>query len=85
MIIPHEQLSDDALRGLMEEFITREGTDYGWETSLERKVEQVKAQIQRGDVVIVFDPATESVSLLTRQQAREAEQSIEKAGDQPDD
>lgn len=85
MIIPHEQLSDDALRGLMEEFITREGTDYGWETSLERKVEQVKAQIQRGDVVIVFDPATESVSLLTRQQAREAEQNIEKAGDQPDD
>ncbi|WP_341936524.1 YheU family protein [Marinimicrobium sp. C2-29] len=85
MIIPHEQLSDDALRGLMEEFITREGTDYGWETSLERKVEQVKAQIQRGDVVIVFDPATESVSLLTRQQAREAEQNIEKAGEQPDD
>lgn len=85
MIIPHEQLSDDALRGLMEEFITREGTDYGWETSLERKVEQVKAQIQRGDVAIVFDPATESVSLLTRQQAREAEQNIEKAGEQPDD
>lgn len=85
MIIPHEQLSDDALRGLMEEFITREGTDYGWETSLERKVEQVKAQIQRGDVAIVFDPATESVSLLTRQQAREAEQNIEKAREQPDD
>jgi len=76
MIIPHEQLSEDALRGLMEEFITREGTDYGWETALERKVEQVKAQIERGDVVIVFDPATETVSLLTRQQAREAEQSM---------
>lgn len=75
MIIPHEQLSADALRGLMEEFITREGTDYGWETSLERKVEQVKAQIERGDVVIVFDPATETVSLLTRRQAQEAEQS----------
>jgi len=76
MIIPHEQLSADALRGLMEEFITREGTDYGWETSLERKVEQVKAQIERGDVVIVFDLATETVSLLTRQQAREAEQNM---------
>ncbi len=72
MIIPHEQLSDSALRGLMEEFITREGTDYGWEeTSLERKVEQVRAQIERGDVVIVFDPATESVSLLTKHEARE--------------
>lgn len=76
MIIPHDQLSPDALRGLMEEFITREGTDYGWETSLERKVEQVAAQIDRGDVLIVFDPATETVSLLTRQQAREVEAAL---------
>ena len=29
MIIPAEQLSRDALQGLMESFITREGTDYG--------------------------------------------------------
>jgi hypothetical protein len=72
MIIPHNQLSDDALRGLMEEFITREGTDYGWEeTSLEQMVAQVRAQIERGDVVIVFDPATESVSLLTERAARD--------------
>lgn len=72
MIIPHEQLSDSALRGLMEEFITREGTDYGWEeTSLERKVEQVRRQIERGEVVIVFDPATESVTLLTQRAARD--------------
>lgn len=85
MIIPHEQLSADALRGLMEEFITREGTDYGWETSLERKVEQVKAQIQRGEVVIVFDPATETVSLLTRQQAQEAERETERNTGQGDD
>lgn len=85
MIIPHEQLSADALRGLMEEFITREGTDYGWETSLERKVEQVRAQIERGDVVIVFDPATETVSLLSRQQAREAERDAAQNMEQGDD
>ncbi|MDQ2075237.1 YheU family protein [Marinimicrobium sp. ABcell2] len=72
MIIPHQQLSPDALRGLMEEFITREGTDYGHsEVSLDAKVEQVQRQLERGDVVIVFDLATESVSLLTR---RDAEQ-----------
>lgn len=72
MIIPHQQLSPDALRGLMEEFITREGTDYGHEeVSLERKVAQVERQIERGEVVIVFDSATESVSLLTRQDAQQ--------------
>jgi uncharacterized protein YheU (UPF0270 family) len=70
MIIPHEQLSADALRGLIEEFITRDGTDYGeHEISLEQKVQQVERQIARGDVVIIFDIATESVSLLTRRDA----------------
>ncbi len=72
MIIPYQQVSPDALRGLIEEFITREGTDYGWEeTSLERKVQQVQAQLERGDVVIVFDANTETVSLLPERDARE--------------
>ena len=70
MIIPHEQLSPDALRGLIEEFITRDGTDYGeQEISLAQKVQQVERQMARGDVVIIFDAATESVSLLTRRDA----------------
>lgn len=70
MIIPHQQLSADALQGLIEEFITREGTDYGWEeVALASKVAQVKRQIEKGDVVIVFDPASESVGLLTKRDA----------------
>lgn len=70
MIIPYEQLSAETLTGLIEEFITREGTDYGWEeVPLDTKVEQVMQQLKRRDVVIVFDPATESVSLLTRHDA----------------
>lgn len=70
MIIPHEQISDDALQGLLEEFITREGTDYGeTEVSLAQKVAQVKRQLVRGDIVVVFDPASESVSILTKQDA----------------
>ena len=71
MIIPYQQLSIDTLQGLIEEFVTREGTDYGeHEASLENKVQQVKQQLQRGDVVIVFDTATESVSLLTKHDAK---------------
>lgn len=70
MIIPYQQLSPEALKGLVEEFITREGTDYSHEeTPLERKVEQVQRQLERGDVVVVFDPASESASLLTRREA----------------
>lgn len=70
MIIPYQQLSHEALIGLIEEFITREGTDYGeQEIALEHKVKQVERQLASGDVVIVFDPASESVSLLTRREA----------------
>lgn len=71
MIIPPQSLSADALHGLIEEFITREGTDYGWdEVPLATKVEQVRRQIEKGDVVIVFDSASETVSLLTRRDAQ---------------
>ncbi|GGY67976.1 UPF0270 protein YheU [Cellvibrio zantedeschiae] len=71
MIIPHEQISADALQGLIEEFITREGTDYGeMEVSLSQKVAQVKRQLTQGEIVIVFDPATESVSILTKHDAK---------------
>jgi uncharacterized protein YheU (UPF0270 family) len=75
MIIPYEQLSSDALQGLIEEFITREGTDYGLEeVSLNHKVEQVKQLLKRREVVVVFDLTTESVSLLTRRDAELIEQ-----------
>jgi uncharacterized protein YheU (UPF0270 family) len=72
LAIPAEQLSPDALLGLIEEFITREGTDYGeMEWSLEQKVEQVRAQLRRGDAVIVFDIAAESCTIMPREQASE--------------
>jgi len=71
MIIPHTQISNEALQGLIEDFITREGTDYGeTEVPLAQKVAQVKHQLERGDVVIVFDPASESVSILTKRDAQ---------------
>lgn len=72
MIVPYDQISPEALQGLIEEYITRDATDYGeQEFSLAQKVKQVQQQIVKGDVVVVFDAATESVSLLTRHDARE--------------
>ena len=72
MLIPHQQLSSDALQGLIEDFIHREGTDYGAvEASLEDKVSQVRAQLVSGDVVILFDPVLESVNVVTQHQAKQ--------------
>ncbi|MFV8247718.1 YheU family protein [Bdellovibrio bacteriovorus] len=63
--IPKEALSEQALRGVIDNFIQREGTDYGVnEVSYETKMQQVQKQIDKGHVRIVFDPNTETVSLM---------------------
>ena len=62
-------LSEAALRGLVEEFVNREGTDYGRsEKSLDEKCEDVFAQLDSGEARILFDPETESVNLVTRRE-----------------
>ncbi len=67
-----DQISGDALDGLIEEFITREGTDYGQiDFDLSMKVDQVRHQLAKGDIVIIFDSTTESVNLMTKYQYQE--------------
>ena len=64
MIIPHQMLSPEALQGVIEAFVTREGTDYGTQdVSLTTKVWQVRRQLDAGTVVIVYDESTESCSI----------------------
>jgi uncharacterized protein len=61
MIIPHQMLSPEALHGVIEAFVTREGTDYGaQDVTLATKVWQVRQQLAAGTAVIVYDESTES-------------------------
>lgn len=70
MIIPPEKLTIESLRGVIEGFITREGTDYGAEElSLKDKVDALMPQVIRGEVVIVFDEESETVNLLPKHEA----------------
>ncbi len=65
MVIPHRQLSADALRGVIEEFVTREGTDYGGvSVCLSDKVRQVQDQLDRGHAVLVYEPETNSCNII---------------------
>lgn len=71
MIIPHQTISADALENMVEEFVTRSGTDYGAdEASLTDKVQQVMRQLDKGEAVIVYDPALETCNITTATQAR---------------
>ncbi len=71
MIIPHQQLEADTLQALLEEFATREGTEYGeTEVPLAVKVRQLHEQLKRGEIRLVFDPAAETTSLVPTRELR---------------
>jgi uncharacterized protein YheU (UPF0270 family) len=64
-IIPVGKLSTKALQGVIEEFISRNGTDYGaMEASLETNIRQVKSKLKDGSVVLVFDDETETTNIF---------------------
>jgi len=64
--VPHAALSPEVLRRLIEEFVTRDGTDYGAvEKTLDDKVAAVLRQLERGEALIVFDRDSESVNIVT--------------------
>ena len=66
MKIQWQTLSESALTGLIREFVTREGTEYGaQEVPVSTKVEQVLAQLQSGRVEIVYDEETLTTSIST--------------------
>ena len=65
--VPYTDLAPELLHAVVESYVLREGTDYGEkEFSLEDKVAHVIKQLKRGDAQIVFDPETETVSIIRR-------------------
>lgn len=65
--MPAESLSMETLNAVIESFVLREGTDYGSaEVSLDTKIQQVRTQIEKGEVVVVFDIESETVTLMNR-------------------
>ena len=65
VVIPYAELSEEALRSVLESFVLREGTEYGErDVSLDQKVAQVTRQLRRGEAQIVFDPESETVDIV---------------------
>ena len=64
-IIPVNRLSPEALQGVIKEFISREGTDYGErEASSETSFRQVKSRLEKGSAVLIFDDETETTNIF---------------------
>jgi len=72
MLIPPEMLESDTLTRLIEDFVTREGTDNGDETPLETRIARVRKALQKKQAVIIFDPESQQCQLALRSQVPRA-------------
>ena len=69
-----DMLSPESLRAMIEEFVTRDGTDYGdVESDVEERIAQVMAQLASREASIVFDPDTETTNIVVTRDLREGD------------
>ncbi|MDF2181390.1 YheU family protein [Neptuniibacter sp. CAU 1671] len=67
MIVPWQAVQPETLDNLIEEYVTRDGTDYGeQETSLSRRVEQIRTKLQSGEAVLLFSESTGLCNIVAK-------------------
>lgn len=67
MIVPWQAVQPETLDNLIEEYVTRDGTDYGeQEISLSRRVEQIRAKLQSGEAVLLFSESTGLCNIVAK-------------------
>ena len=66
MLIPYDALEVDTLTRLIEDFVTRDGTDNGDETPLATRTQRARRALETGEAVILFDPDSALCQLVLR-------------------
>ncbi|SDH94253.1 YheU family protein [Pseudomonas panipatensis] len=66
MLIPYDLIEAETLNNLLEDFVTRDGTDNGDDTPLQTRVERARHALQRGEAVIVFEPESQQCQLMLK-------------------
>lgn len=69
--VPHDRLAPETLAALLEEYASRDGTDYGeCEVPLAERRARLERQLQDRELVLLYDNASDSWDLLPAQRAR---------------
>ncbi len=66
MLIPYDQLEAETLTRLIEDFVTRDGTDNGDDTPLETRVLRVRQALAKKQAFILFDLESQHCQLLAK-------------------
>ncbi|MCZ2723332.1 YheU family protein [Marinomonas sp. 15G1-11] len=71
-LIPHDSLQKETLITILEEIVTRDGTDYGnYELTLEDKVAEALVLLSSKSAFLLFDTESETVKLLSKDQLQQ--------------
>jgi len=71
--VPFKDLEEDTLNNLIEEFVSREGADYGSQNyNLDDKVKHVMRQLEKGTVYIDYDAESSSCNIVKREQLKQS-------------
>ena len=63
--VPYQQLDPETLRRMIQEFVSRDGADWGDAgCTLEDKVTQVLQQLERKQVKVVFDLRSQTANIV---------------------
>ena len=66
MLIPYQLLEKDTLTRLLEDFVTREGTDNGDETPLAQRLTAARRALEKHQAFIRFDPDSQQCVLCPK-------------------
>jgi uncharacterized protein YheU (UPF0270 family) len=65
--IPYQDINPETLRNMIEEFVSRDGSDWGDAGgSMEAKIKQVLRQFESGKVKVVFDLTSQSANIISK-------------------
>lgn len=63
--VPYDRINPDTLRNMIQEFVTRDGADWGDAgCTLEDKVGQVLQQLRDKKVKVVFDMTSQTANIV---------------------
>lgn len=69
LVIPYEELNPDTLRAMLEDYVTRDGTEYGeTETPIAERIDFVLRQLRAGKAFILYDAESASFTIGSREQ-----------------
>jgi uncharacterized protein len=67
--VPFRELAPDTLQRVLEDLVTRDGTDYGAvEQTLEQKTQALRRRLESGEATLVLDLSTETLAVMAREQ-----------------